>query len=228
MATEVCSYRLSLQGKPVGNQVLSTSERGINIFLEAKMQLQGSLGNVTVNQQSKLHREKMTSYFFNEETIEGGNKRQFNVTFDYQKGLVRASRSSQDQTEMPLTQNFSDPLSMLYQLRQLKAEDAFWQIPMLGKAVSVERVGEKTLESSLGETDCFVYKLWPGGSFAYVSKAAPHHIMMLIQKVDGRSLEAQLIRVSHESNTRPRQNQNNNQRRRAKKHSRKHNPHRQN
>lgn len=226
MVMEVCSYRLSLQGKPVGTQVITTSERGTNIFLETKMQLQGSLGNLSVSQQSKLHKEKFSSYFFNEETQESNNKRQFNVTFDYQRGLVRASRSSQDQAEIPLTQNFSDPLSLLYQLRNLNPGEEFWHIPMLGKRVSVERIGEKVLETSLGEKACYVYKLWPGGSFVYVAKDPPHLIMMMTQRLDGRLLDAQLVRLSHESNQKPRSS--NNQRRRPKRQARKPNANRQN
>ncbi len=227
MAMEVCSYRLSSQGKPVGSQVITTSERGLNVYLETKMQLQGSLGNVSVSQQSKVHKDKLSSYFFNEETQEGSSKRQFNVTFDYQRGLVRASRSPQDQAEVPLVQNFSDPLSMLYQLRQLSEDDSFWQIPMLGKNVSVERIGEKVLETSLGEKDCFVYKLWPGASYVYVAKEAPNLIIMMTQRLEGRSVDAQLIRVSHEANSKSRPSGQNQQRRRPKRTARKHNSNRQ-
>lgn len=199
---EVFSYRLTMQGKSVGSQILTMHERGFSIFLEAKMQLQGALGNLTVTQQSKVHKEKFSSYFFNEETQDSKGKRQFNVTFDYQKGLVRASRSAQDKAEIPLILAFSDPLSLLYQLRQFKAGETVWHIPMLGKTVTVERIGEKTLDTVFGERLCYVYKLWPGASYVYIAKEAPHQIMMMTQRFDGRSLDAQLIKLNHE-NPRP-------------------------
>lgn len=224
MAIEICSYRLTMQGKPVGSQVISTNIRGYHVFLETKLMLQGALGKGTVRQKSKLHKDKLSSSFFNEETQEGNNKRQFNVSFDYHKGVVRASRSPQDQTEIPLALPYSDPLSLIYNLRRLSTEESFWRIPLLGKTVSVERIAEKTLDTPLGQKEAFIYKLWPGGNYVYIDKERPFLPLLMTQRFDGRSVDSQLIRVSHEaerpSSGKPqnrRQNKNRSNRRRPRR-----------
>lgn len=207
MAIEVCSYRLSYKGKPVGSQSIHTQLRGQNVFLESKVLLQGSLGKSSVHQKSKVHREQLSSFYFNEETQEGSSKRQFNVTFDYNKGLVRASRSGNDQAEIPLALAYSDPLSLIYHLRQLKETESFWCIPMLGKEVKVERIAEKTLDTILGKKEAFVYKLWPGGSYVYIAKEAPNIPLLFTQRFDDTHIDAHLIKVAQEAENKSSHNQ---------------------
>lgn len=199
MANEVCTYRLSYLGKPVGTFTVTSSERGANVFLDSQLQLQGSLGRASVTQKSKLHKHRLSSYFYNEETQEANSKRQFNVTFDYHKGIVRASKSAQDYSEVPLHLPYSDPLSLLYHLRQLGPDDVHLKIPLLGKAVYVERIQETKVETSMGPHDCFVYKVSPGTNYVYISKEKSKPIVSMTVRLDGRNLEAQLIKVHHET-----------------------------
>jgi hypothetical protein len=198
MPTEICSYRLSLRGKPLGSFVTSTSLRGRLAFLEAKLLLQGSMGNVTVTQRSKCHRFDFYSLSFFEETQSRNETRQFSMQFDAETGLVRANKSG-DIAEIPHTRPFLDPLSLLYRLRQLGPEAAQTRVPMIGKDVIVERVQTSELTTALGKKEAYEYQLHPGGSYAYVEVAEPHHILMLSQRVDGQLMDATLVRVDEEA-----------------------------
>lgn len=198
MPTEICSYRLSLRGKPIGSYVMSTSLRGRLVFLESKLVLQGSMGNVSVTQRSKAHRFDFYSLSFHEETQTRGETRQFAVQFDSETGLVRANKSG-DVADMPYTRPFLDPLALLYRVRHL-GETPQLRVPMIGKDVVLERTQTTELSTSaFGKRQAHEYHLYPGGSYVYVDAAAPHHLLMLSQKVDGQLIDATLVRVDEEA-----------------------------
>jgi hypothetical protein len=221
MPTEICSYRLSLRGKPIGSYVMSTSIRGRLVFLESKLVLQGSLGNVSVTQRSKSHRFDFYSLSFHEETVNRGETRQFAVQFDSETGLVRANKSG-DVADMPYIRPFLDPLALLYRIRHLNDAEQT-RVPMIGKDVVLERTQTTELNmAAFGKREAYEYQLHPGGSYVYVDVAAPHHLLMLSQKVDGQLVDAMLVRVDEETDA-PRDDRRNRQqprRRRQKQQSR--------
>ncbi len=197
MSVEVCHYRLALRNKAVGSQLLSTQFRGRTAILEAQLTLQGSLGSASVSQRSKVHRQQFFSFAFEEETQMSGVRRSFSVDFDIEAGLVRASKGN-DQASVPYVSAFEDPLGLLYHLRHLGPEVLHLRVPMLGKEVVIERLGEATLETALGPQVAYAYLVQPGGNYVYVERDAPHHILQLSQRLDGQLLEATLVRVDEE------------------------------
>jgi hypothetical protein len=194
---EVCSYRLSLRGKPVGSQVLRTVDQGQTIWLETKVMLQGGLGQHTITQQSLLSRQTLVSLRFREEVVSASERRQYRLDFDADEGLVKASRGSGDYAEAPYLRPYQDPLGLLYQVRQLGgAEQA--RVPMLGKDVIVEQLGSTTLETALGERAVRVYSLYPGGSYVYVDRAPPFALLKMVQRSEQGVIEALLVRLEEE------------------------------
>ncbi len=177
---------------------MSTSVRGRIVFLEAKLLLQGSMGNVSVTQRSKCHRLEFYSLSFFEETQSRNETRQYSMQFDAETGLVRANKSG-DVADMPYTRPFLDPLSLLYRMRHISPEATQTRVPMIGKDVVLERVQTTELNTALGKREAYEYQLHPGGSYAYVDTAAPHHILMLSQRVDGQLVDAALVRVDEEA-----------------------------
>jgi hypothetical protein len=198
MSTEVCTYRLTLRGKPVGSHTISTTPQGRLTLLEANLMLQGPLGTSTVVQRSKVHRHRFVSLSFSEETQEHGSKRHFQVHFDPDSGLVTASKGPNDRTEMPLTQGFLDPLSLLYRLRFLTIEEDNIRLPLLGKPVTVECLNDTPLDTALGRKQACVYQLHPGGSLVYIDKDEPKTILMLSQRFDNQLLDAHIVNSSQE------------------------------
>ncbi len=177
---------------------MSSSPRGRIVFLEAKLLLQGAMGNVTVTQRSKCHRFDFYSLSFQEETQSRNETRQFSMQFDSDTGLVRANKSG-DVAEMPYLRAFLDPLSLLYRMRHIAPEATQTRVPMIGKDVVIERVQSTELNTALGKREAYEYQLYPGGSYAYVDTAEPHHILMLSQRVDGQLLDATLVRIDEEA-----------------------------
>jgi hypothetical protein len=203
MPTEICSYRLSLRGKP--------------------LLLQGSLGNVSVTQRSKCHRFEFYSLSFQEETVNRSETRQFSMQFDPETGLVRANKSG-DVADMPYIRPFLDPLSLLHRMRHIDAEATQTRVPMIGKDVVIDRIQTTELTTALGKREAYEYQLHPGGSYAYVATTEPHHILMLSQRVDGQLLDATLVRVDEEADAPQRDDRRNrrtqNRRRRPKQQGR--------
>ena len=217
MSVEVCHYRLSLRGKPVGSHILATQHRGRTTVLDAKLTLQGqgSLRSATVTQQSKVHRQQFFSFSFQEKSVEGSDTRTFEVLFDIEAGQVVAKRNREEAT-VPYIQAFEDPLGLLHHVRSLAPEETTLRVPMLGKNVVVERVGETTLETALGERTAYAYALQPGGSYVYVDAQTPNLILMLRQRFDGQLLDAQLVRVDEEAEA-PREPSSRRKRRRRRR-----------
>lgn len=202
MPVEVCSYRLTLRGKPAGTHVLKTEGRGRHTQLEGRAQFQGPLGLATVQQRSRCHAQRHFSLRFREETQERNEQRVFDVTFDNQQGLVTATKGAKDVARMPYLRPYRDPLSILHELRSLgEVESA--HVPMLGKDVTVQFVGEHDLETALGKKRARVYLLHPGQSVVYVDVDAPHTILKLTQRLPDGHLDALLVKVGSEPSLEP-------------------------
>ena len=215
MPTELCSYRLNLYGKAVGTHTLRTQRGRDGVTLEARMALQGPLGQKTVTQTSQLN-AALESLRFAEETQERSETRTFEVTFDAGRGVVRASRGKGDVAETPYILPYRDPLGLLHALRALPERV---RAPMLGKDVVAERLAEVTLETALGERRAYPYVLYPGSNYVYVDAAPPHPVLRLTQRIDGGLLDAFIVKVAEEEGsiqeeTRP--NKRNRRRRRRR------------
>ncbi len=197
MPVEVCSYRLSHKGKPVGSQELKTFQRGRVTLLEGRALFQGSLGTATVVQRSRCTGPRGVSQRFREETTERSGPRTFDVVFDPEQGLVTATKG-RDRATAPYLLPYRDPLSLLLELRDLGDRDHA-MVPMLGKQVTVARAGEVELDTSLGPRTAMAYLLHPGGSVVYVDREAPHHILKMTQRLVDGYVDALLIKVGEES-----------------------------
>ena len=202
MAVEVCSYRLTSRGRPVGSQTLSRSERGRVAFLEARLQLQGALGQGSVVQSSRAHASRHVSQQFHEETALRGDQRQYDVRFDAQQGLVIALRGRNDRATIPYLRPYRDPLSLLWELRAAAAtpwdEASPLRIPLLGKDVVVYRASDVNAEGPWGTTRARAFHLHPGGSIVVVDLEPPHHILRLVQRIADGVVEATLVRADVE------------------------------
>lgn len=209
MATEVCTYTLSYGGKPVGSQLLRTTVGADEVALEARLLLQGALGQHSVTQTSLLSPTDLRSARFSELTESRDGRRAFEVAFDAKSGLVRAVRrvgAQSDAADTPYVRPYSDPLGLLYTLRQSVAEDAAedalpatTRVPMLGKDVLVERLPPTEVETALGVRRAWALILSPGPSYVYIDIAPPHLIVRLTQRLEEGLLDAFLVRVAHEA-----------------------------
>lgn len=199
MSVEVCSYRLTSRGRPVGTQTLSRSERGRTAYLEATIQLQGSLGQGSIVQSSRAHAQRHASQQFREETNLRGDQRQFDVRFDRDQGLVIANRGRSDRASAPYLLPYRDPLSLLDEVRALAAsgwsDDAPLRVPMLGKDVVVYRASDVEVEGPWGRARARAFHLHPGGSVVVVELAPPHRILRLVQRLADGVVEATLVRT---------------------------------
>ena len=195
--TELCIYRLNLYGKAVGTHTLRTQQGKRGVVLEARMALQGALGQKTITQTSQLN-PALESLRFTEETQERSETRLFEVTFDRERGVVRLTQSkgnSKDTAEEPYMLPYRDPLGLLHALRERPER---LRVPMLGKEVVAERLAEVPLETALGERRAHPYVLQPGPCYVYVDAAPPHLILRLTQRFEGGLLDAFLIKVAQE------------------------------
>ncbi len=200
MSVEVCTYRVSLRGKTIGGQTLRTYTTTQEVRLEARLELWGSWSEQTITQQSQLVRPSLCSRRFSEETHDRGGKRLFEVDFDAEAGLVRASRGPRDKAETPYTRDYQDPLGLLYQLRHTSAEvSGTLRIPMLGKDVVVEVRPTTTVDTVLGTTDARVLVLYPGASYLYVSVQPPYPIVAMTQRLDYQFVEVLLVKREEEA-----------------------------
>jgi hypothetical protein len=208
MPVEGFTYRLNARGRPAGRLLLRTGERGRVALVEARMQLQGILGQATWNQTSRCHAQRHHSLHWREESDGRGEARPFEVRFDADTGLVTATRGRHDTATVPYLLPYRDPLSLLRELRAVTAADATgrgaprpapWRIPLLGKHVSVARIADVEVEADGRRLPARSYTLHPGGSVVVVGLAPPYAIVRLVQRLEDGVLEANLIEVSEET-----------------------------
>ncbi|HHO56115.1 MAG TPA: hypothetical protein ENK21_06970 [Trueperaceae bacterium] len=194
---ELVSYRLSYRGKAVGNYSLSADSVSNTVFLEAKMMLQGSLGTTTINQTSKTNKTHFFSYSFQELTNSPGQNRRYNVIYDKNHGLIKASRSASDKSEIPAITPIVDPIGLLYKIRHLDLEKDRFLVPMLGKTVIISKIAQKELDTAFGKKMTNVYKLHPGKSLVYVDIEKPHHILAMTQYIGNKFLDSFIVKVEN-------------------------------
>ncbi len=197
VSVEVCSYRLSHKGKAVGTHVLKAESKGKVALLEGKAMFQGALGEATVLQRSRCHAARHYSLRFREETSERAGNRNFDVVFDAQDGMVRASKG-RDEASTPYLRPYRDPLSLLFELRGM-GELEHLRVPLLGKDVTVQRVGEVELDTVMGSRIARAYLLHPGGSVVYVDAREPHLLLKFTQRLSDGFVDALLVKVTEEA-----------------------------
>ncbi|HEX7004763.1 MAG TPA: DUF3108 domain-containing protein [Trueperaceae bacterium] len=198
MPVEVCSYRLTFRGAPVGTHVLRTEQKGQTAHLEGRLMLQGSLGQSTTTQTSRFHRGRRLSLGFQESTERRGEKRSYEVVFDAGQGIVKASRGQGDQASVPYIRPYRDPLGLLFELRGLEPGGEPAHFPMLGKDVTAIHLGTTELDTALGRRAAHAYKLHPGPAYVYIDVEEPNVILQMSQRVEGQVLEALLVKVAQE------------------------------
>jgi hypothetical protein len=197
MAVEVCAYRLNLRGKPIGSHVLRTQVSRYGVELEARLMLQGSLGQSVVTQTSSLEAGTLLCRRFRELTQEGQEKRVYELDFDEASGLVRAS-SGKARAEVPYSRPYRDPLGLLHFIRYLGDEVESLRVPMLGKDVLIERLPDVELSTGLGSRQARAYLLSPGPGYVYVDVDEPRAILKLSQRLEAGLLDALIVKVSQE------------------------------
>ncbi len=198
MSVEVVTYRLSYRGKPAGTHVIKTEVTGKIRRMEARATFQGQLGNSVVTQRSRSSAASHHSMRFREETQEREGKRVYDVHFDAQAGLVRATIGAKDVATTPYIRSYRDPLSLLGQVRSLAGASAAG-IAMLGKDVSVHFVGEVDVSTTLGDKRAWAYVLQPGGSVVYVDVAGSNTILKLTQRLPEGHLDSVVASVASEA-----------------------------
>jgi hypothetical protein len=166
--------------------------------LEGRASYQGALGQSTVVQRSRCHAARHYSLRFREETSDRSGQRTFEVDFNAQEGLVTASRGPRDQASVPYVRPYRDPLSLLHELRA-GFEHEHLRLPMLGKDVTAQRVGEVELDTALGPKRAAAYLLHPGGSAVYIDLEPPHILLKMSQRLEDGYVEALLVRVAQEA-----------------------------
>lgn len=197
MPVEVCSYRLSLRGKPVGSQILRTQVLRHQVRLEARLMLQGSLGQATVTQTSSLRVPAFSSQLFSETHRDSQERRHYQVMFDERTGLVRAT-SGKHSAEVPYSRPYGDPLGLLHLVRTLPEDEGARRVPMLGKDVVIERLPDSELRTALGLRTARAYALYPGPSYVFVDSEPPHPILKLSQRLESGLVDALIVKVGEE------------------------------
>ncbi len=202
MAVEILSYALSLGAKAVGSQVIKTTVTPRVTTLECRALFQGVLGSHSVDQSSRLLTGSGESLRFSETTEAKGDKHTYELTFDVRSGLVKATRqvgTQVERTEVPYLRPYSDPLGLLHILRGLAHGSALAKrVPLLGKDVVIESLGEWALATTNGERATYGYVLRPGLSYVYVDARPPHAALRLVQPTQYGRVEASLIRALQE------------------------------
>lgn len=202
MAVETCSYTLSLGHKAVGSQLLRTAVSGRTTTLEARALFQGVFGQQSLTQTSQLLTSSFESLRFSEEGDGREGKRSFEVVFDAKSGLVRATRQTPTHTEhaeTPYLRPYSDPLGLLHRLRNtVQGGEALQRVPLLGKDVVIERLGECEVETAFGPRRAAGFVLYPGPGYVYVDVQAPHALVRMVQPTQHGLLEAFLTRLVQE------------------------------
>lgn len=199
MAVETLSYTLSLGARAVGSQTLKTTLTPRVVTLELRALFQGALGQHSLTQTSQVATDTLESLRFREEDDARGDRRVFEVVFDARSGLVRATRQG-DGAEVPYLRPYSDPLGLLYRVRDLARSGAETpvRVAMLGKDVVIEPMGGQGLDLPGGERRALGYLLNPGSSYVFIDAEPPHAPLRLLQPTVHGHVEAFLVRAVHE------------------------------
>ena len=201
---ETLSYALSLGAKAVGSQVIKTSVTPRVTTLECRALFQGALGSHSLEQSSRSSSAGGESLHFSE-TDTSGEKHTFEVSFDAQSGLVKVARqlgAQVERAELPYLRPYRDPLGLLHSLRGLGHGSAVRErVPLLGKDVLIESLGEWPLETAQGERLTYGYVLRPGPAYVYVDAEPPHALVRLLQPTRYGHVEAFLVRTVQEDGT---------------------------
>ncbi len=198
MTIESCRYTLKIRGRSIGSQVLRSQENRRIVYLESKLNLQGSLDEKIVKQSSRLYRPDFHSLYFREENQDKNHKRSYEVRFDKGAGLVKVFKDGGDSASAPYLLPYQDPLGLLYQLRFIPAEQEHTRVPMLGRDVTIRQLPEVELELAGELKVARVFELHPGGSLVYIDSEAPHNILKLNQRIGQQVIEAELESFSEE------------------------------
>lgn len=170
-------------------------------LLEARMQLQGTLGNLTLVQTSRCDARDHHSLQWREAVEGRQDPPPFEVRFDAEHGVVRASRGRNDHASVPYLLPYRDPLSLLRELRERTAQAQRgqpsaalpWRIPLLGKDVLITAVRDGVMQNREEERAVRSYTLHPGGSLVVVQLTPPFPIVRFLQRLPDTTLEATLI-----------------------------------
>jgi hypothetical protein len=161
--------------------------------------LQGSLGHTITTQKSRIDRSSFHSFHYKETSTQRNQKRNFEVTFDQRNGLVTAVAGKNDRASVPYIRPFRDPLGLLHEVRHLDSATDMVRVPLLGKDVVVQTVGEMNLDTVLGERKAYVYNLHPGNSYLYVDAEEPFPILKMTQRLADFLIDVLLVNLSHEA-----------------------------
>ena len=159
------------------------------------MMLQGSLGTTTIQQSSKTHRNYFYSINFQELTNGPGQNRKYTVKYDKNNGLIKASRSANDKSEIAAISPFVDPIGLLYQVRHLDQTKKRFIIPMIGKNVIIEKITQLEIDTALGKKLSNVYKIHPGKNLLYVDTEKPHYILAMTQFIGNKFLDSFIVKT---------------------------------
>jgi hypothetical protein len=201
---EALTYRLNARGRPAGRMLLQSGVRRQVALAEARLQLQGSLGSVTVVQTSRSDAREHHSLQWREALEGRQDQPPFEVHFDAEQGVVRATRGRHDQASVPYLLPYRDPLSLLRELRERTAHDVQhdrppaatpWRIPLLGKDVLITAIRDGVMENRDEERPVRSYTLHPGGSVVVVERRAPYPILRFLQRLPDTTLEATLVEL---------------------------------
>jgi len=207
MQSEEYRYALSLGGRAVGEQHWSVTPDKYHWITRLQTDFSsGFLGGGRQIQVSRMHpKSRVSAHYL--ETGEGGGRGRthFETTFDRSSGLVTLTQKGQgssngssvggrDEAQVPMVQDYQDPLSLLHLLRDLGDEVKWLEVPMVGNAAHVQRLPDSTLEHAGFTLEVRGFLLRPGRSVVYIEQHAPHRILRLLQPLEaGQILEARLL-----------------------------------
>ena len=204
MQSEEYRYGLSVGGRPVGEQHWSVTPDKYHWITRLQTDyLGGFLGGGRQIQVSRMHPKSRVSASYLE-TGEGGGRGRthFETTFDRSSGLVTlvqkgqssSSGGGRDEAQVPMVQDYQDPLSLLHLLRDLGDEVKWLEVPMVGNAAHVQRLPDTTLEHAGFTLEVRGFLLRPGRCVVYIEHRAPYRILRLLQPLEaGQILEARLL-----------------------------------
>ena len=208
MSIEGLTFRLNARGRPAGRLLINTGIKREHALMEARLQLQGALGNSTIVQLSRSDAATHRSLRWHESHEGRSDPPPFEVRFDAESGAIVASRGRSDKASAPYLLDYRDPLSMIRELRERTAAavrdgatlpELPWTLPLLGHPVHVVAIRDGVLESRGEERRVRSYTLQPGGSLIVVELSPPFAPVRMLQRLTDGALEATLIEIASPS-----------------------------